>query len=155
MRNSVLVVDDVPVPAPRDGEVLVKTLACGICGSDLHALKFGQQMVETSLETNGSFTMDLSQDVIMGHEFCAEILDHGPGTSKTLKAGTRVCSLPMTFRSGEVKTVGYSNDVPGGYGESMVLFEPMLLEVHGVPGAFEDLADPDQHAKILVYPERP
>ena len=138
MRNSELIVDDVPDPAPGEGEVLVKTLACGICGSDLHALKFGRQMVETSLETSGSFVMDLSQDVVMGHEFCAEILDHGPGTSKTLKAGTRVCSMPMTFRGGEVKTVGYSNDVPGGYSENMVLFEPMLLEVPN--GLATDLA---------------
>ena len=138
MRNSRLIVDEVPMPVPGEGEVLVKTLACGICGSDLHALKFGQQMVETSLQTDGSFSMDLSRDIVMGHEFCAEILDHGPGTSKTLATGTRVCSVPMTFRGGEVKTVGYSNDVPGGYSENMVLYEPMLLEVPN--GLATDLA---------------
>ena len=138
MRNSQLIVDEVPLPEPGEGEVLVKTLACGICGSDLHALKFGSQMVETSLQTDGSFVMDLARDVIMGHEFCAEILDHGPATSKTLRTGTRVCSVPMTFRDGEVKTVGYSNDVPGGYSENMVLYEPMLLEVPN--GLATDLA---------------
>ena len=37
MRNKKLVVADVPVPQPGPGEVLAKTLACGICGSDLHA----------------------------------------------------------------------------------------------------------------------
>ena len=36
MRNSELVVDDLPDPEPGSGQVLVKTLACGICGSDLH-----------------------------------------------------------------------------------------------------------------------
>ena len=39
MRNQGLVVDTVPEPEPDQGQVLVKTLACGICGSDLHALK--------------------------------------------------------------------------------------------------------------------
>ena len=138
MRDARLVVDTISRPEPAAGEVLVKTLACGICGSDLHALKFGQQMVETSKATGGSFSMDLSHDVVMGHEFCAEILDHGPGTTKSLKAGTRVCSVPMTIRDGAVSTVGYSNLVPGGYAENMVLHESMLLPVPN--GLASDLA---------------
>jgi len=138
MRDARLVVDTISRPEPATGEVLVKTLACGICGSDLHALKFGQQMVETSKATGGSFSMDLSHDVVMGHEFCAEILDHGPGTTKSLKAGTRVCSVPMTIRDGAVSTVGYSNLVPGGYAENMVLHESMLLPVPN--GLASDLA---------------
>jgi len=143
MRNSELIVDDISVPEPGEGEILVKTLACGICGSDLHALKFGRQLVETSRETGGAFIMDLSRDIVMGHEFCAEILDHGPGTAKTLKAGTRVCSVPMTFRGGRAKTVGYSNEVPGGYSENMVLFEAMLLEVpNGLATDFAALTEP-------------
>lgn len=143
MRDSKLVVKDVAMPEPGEGEVLVKTLACGICGSDLHTLKFGQQMVDTSIETGGSFSMDLTRDVVMGHEFCAEILDFGPGTEQTLKPGTRVVSVPMTFRGGEVKAVGYSNDVPGGYSENMVLYEPMLLEVpNGLSTELAALTEP-------------
>jgi len=38
VRDRRLVVADMPAPEPGPGEVLVKTLACGICGSDLHAL---------------------------------------------------------------------------------------------------------------------
>ena len=51
-------------------------------------------MVQTSLETGGSFVMDLSKDVVMGHEFCAEVLDYGPNTNRDFKPGTRVCSFP-------------------------------------------------------------
>jgi len=143
MRDSSLVVNNIPMPEPEAGEVLVKTLACGICGSDLHTLKFGQQMVETSLETGGSFNMDLARDVVMGHEFCAEILDHGPGTTGVLKPGTRVCSVPMMFRGGNTQTVGYSNDVPGGYSENMVLFESLLLEVpNGLATELATLTEP-------------
>ena len=87
MRNAEIVVDDMAMPKPSEGEVLVKTLACGICGSDLHALKHGHDMVQTSIETGGSFVMDLTKDVVMGHNFCAEVLDYGPGTTGTLKAG--------------------------------------------------------------------
>ncbi|MEP6837547.1 MAG: alcohol dehydrogenase catalytic domain-containing protein [Bradyrhizobium sp.] len=38
-RNGEIVVDEMPEPKPGPGMVLVKTLACGICGSDLHARK--------------------------------------------------------------------------------------------------------------------
>ena len=143
MRGSKLVVDDIESPKPGQGEVLVKTLACGICGSDLHALKHAHKMVELSEDAGGNFGMDLSRDVIMGHEFCAEILDYGPGTTGALKPGTRVCSVPITVRNGSVASVGYSNEVPGGYAEQMVLFEPLLLEVPGdLPTELAALTEP-------------
>ena len=125
MRNSRIVADDVPEPIPGAGEVLVKTLACGICGSDLHALKHAKQFVENA---PGGMGMDISRDVVMGHEFCAEILDYGPQTSRALKVGTRVCSYPMLFRNGAPVSVGYSNDVPGGYAQRIVLMEQLLLQ---------------------------
>jgi threonine dehydrogenase-like Zn-dependent dehydrogenase len=131
MRQKKLVVSDLPVPQPGPGEVLVKTLACGICGSDLHALKHAEKLVESARRSGGPFVMDLSRDIVMGHEFCAEIVDHGPETTKALKTGTRVCSLPVLIRASGVETVGYSNDNPGGYGEYMRLTEALLLEVPG------------------------
>ena len=39
VRGGDIVVDTLPAPVPGVGQVLVKTLACGICGSDLHAAK--------------------------------------------------------------------------------------------------------------------
>ena len=127
MRNQKLVVDDIPIPELGPGEVLVKTLACGICGSDLHTLKHADKLVEISRRSGGAFNMDLGRDIVMGHEFCAEVVDHGPGASKQFKAGTRVCSMPVLLRSTGVETVGYSNDNPGGYGEYMRLTEALLL----------------------------
>ncbi|MGC1678964.1 MAG: zinc-binding dehydrogenase [Candidatus Binataceae bacterium] len=129
MRNKKLVVADIPVPEPGPGEVIVKTLACGICGSDLHALKHAEKMVESSKRAGAAFVMDLKRDIVMGHEFCAEVAEFGPGTQKRLKAGTRVCSFPVLIRSTGIETVGYSNDNPGGYGEFMRLTEALLLEV--------------------------
>ena len=73
--------------------------------------------------------MDLARDVVMGHEFCAEIVDHGPGTTRALRIGTRVCSRPILLRATGPQSVGYSNDNPGGYGEYMRLTEALLLEV--------------------------
>lgn len=129
MRHKQIFAETVPDPVPGPGEVLVKTLACGICGSDLHALQHADKMVESARESGAPFVPNLLADVVMGHEFCAEILDFGPNTTKRLKAGTRVVSVPILFRGTRIQAVGYSDEVPGGYAERMVLCEPLLLEV--------------------------
>ena len=129
MRQQKLVVADVPVPTLGPGDVLVHTLACGICGSDLHALKHAEKFVETSRRAGNPFVMDLGRDVIMGHEFCAEIVEHGPDTTRALKVGARVCSRPTLMRPTGPQSIGYSNDNPGGYGEYMRLSEALLLEI--------------------------
>ena len=129
MRNKKLAVADVPEPAPEAGEVLVRTLACGICGSDLHALKHADRFVETSRRAGNAFVMDLERDVVMGHEFCAELVGYGPETRRSLAVGTRVCSRPLLMRPTGPQTIGYSNDHPGGYGEYMRLSEALLLPV--------------------------
>jgi len=129
MRNQKLVVDDIATPTPGPGEVLVKTLACGICGSDLHALKHAEKLVEGARRSGGPFIMDLKRDVVMGHEFCAEVVDYGAQTRHRFKPGARVCAMPVLIRATGAETVGYSNEHPGGYGEYMRLTEKLLLEV--------------------------
>src|SRR5579864_2194749 len=129
MRQKKLVVDKREAPIPAKGEALVKTLACGICGSDLHALKHAEKLVEGARRSGGPFVMDLKRDIVMGHEFCAEVVDFGPETRRRFKTGARVCAMPVLIRASGVETVGYSNDHPGGYGEYMRLTEKLLLEV--------------------------
>jgi threonine dehydrogenase-like Zn-dependent dehydrogenase len=142
-RDGEIVVDTLPEPEPGAGEVLVKTLACGICGSDLHARKHAHRMVELSRFFPGRKPMDLSRDVVFGHEFCCEVLDHGPVTARKLKAGTRVCSLPALLTPTGLQSIGYSNDNVGGYAERMLLSEALLLEVpNGLAAAHAALTEP-------------
>ena len=129
MRDHQLHLRELPTPSPGPGEVLVRTLACGICGSDLHALRHTEKLIEAGRRSGGAFVMDPARDVVMGHEFCAELVDYGPGTPKRLAKGTRVCSMPILVGAQGVTTVGYSNDAPGGYSEFMRLMEPLLLPV--------------------------
>ena len=130
MQGPQLVVGTVPDPRPGPGQLLVRTLVCGICGSDLHMLKSARQIYEASKKTQEPLRTDPSKDIVMGHEFCAEILDYGSGTRRSLAVGSRVCSMPFAIRgNGVIAAVGYSNDFPGGYGEQMVLEESLLVEV--------------------------
>jgi threonine dehydrogenase-like Zn-dependent dehydrogenase len=129
MRGTDLTVEDVADPVPGEGELLVRTLACGICGSDLHALRHGVQMVEMSRLSGAPFVMDLDRPVVMGHEFCAEVLDTGAAAGSAVAPGDRVVSIPMAIAGGGVQSIGYSNDYPGGYGELMALSSMLALKV--------------------------
>ena len=135
MRGGALVVDDVPEPTAGPGQLLVRTLACGICGSDLHALQHGDLMVEMAQEGGEIMPgipapkiMDLDRDVVMGHEFCAEVLEVGENAGNS-KPGDLVVSVPITMDLAGIHPLGYSNDYPGGYAERMVLSDMLAMPV--------------------------
>ncbi|NGN66730.1 L-threonine 3-dehydrogenase [Streptomyces sp. A7024] len=62
---------DVPEPAPGPGDVLIKVLRTGICGTDLHIRDYdgwAQQAVRTP--------------IVLGHEFVGEVVDTGAGVTE-------------------------------------------------------------------------
>jgi threonine dehydrogenase-like Zn-dependent dehydrogenase len=126
MERGRIWVDEVPDPEPRAGELLVKSRACGICGSDLHAAKHTEEFVETSREAGGAFKLTTYAPVVLGHEFCAEVLD--PGSESGFKAGDLVCSVPALPRE-HLYGIGYSEEAPGGFGELMVLAAGLTVPV--------------------------
>lgn len=131
LRAGQLVVDNFAEPIPGPGEVLVAVRACGICGSDLHFVQHGADFLRLSSEMNGvtrRAPVDLGRDVHMGHEFCAEVLESGPGTVGP-QPGTLVTSMPMLVRNGERQSLSFSNTVAGAYGERMVLSNELLVTV--------------------------
>ena len=121
-------VENVDDPKPQKGEILVKSAACGICGSDLHAARFTEEFVKTSLEAGGAFKLTTFDPVVLGHEFCAEVVDYGPDTEHTLAPGSLVCSVPVVRRA-QALPVGYSTEVPGGFAEYMVLSADIVTPV--------------------------
>ncbi len=129
MRRGELRVDEVPDPVPGPGEVLVKTLACGICGSDLHMVQRVRRALAGDDDGDQNFRFDYDADVVMGHEYCAEILEFGPDCQETLAVGQRVVSVPVVPRGDVRVSTGYSAELPGGYSERMVLSEPLLIAV--------------------------
>lgn len=71
---------DIPEPRPGNGHVIARPLLCGVCGSDLHARDRANHLCDLLLRAGFRGFMDPAQPVMMGHEFCAEILEHGPST---------------------------------------------------------------------------
>lgn len=112
------VVDD-PVPGP--GELLVRSLACGICASDVH---FMDHPEVAAVDDSGMSTYDQDVDIVMGHEYCAEVVGYGPGTERRIALGTRVSSLPvLTTETGAYRIIGQNPEAPGGFGEFFLLTE--------------------------------
>jgi threonine dehydrogenase-like Zn-dependent dehydrogenase len=63
------------------------------------------------------------QDVVMGHEFCAEVVAYGPDTQQAWPVGTHVTSIPALFAEGGMRIIGMAPDAPGGFGELFLLSE--------------------------------
>jgi threonine dehydrogenase-like Zn-dependent dehydrogenase len=142
-RKGDLELADVPDPTPERGHVVLEVLACGICGSDLHARHHCDDLAEDAAATGYDAFMRSHQTVVMGHEFCGEVADHGPRTSRRLKPGTTAVSLPMVRTGGRVHTTGLSVHAPGGYAERVLAQEALTLPVpNGLPARVAALTEP-------------
>lgn len=136
MRGGRLVVDDVADPTPGPGQVLGRVLACGICGSDLHALTHGDRLAAATREAAGDdpsdplrpHPMDVTRDVVMGHEFCVEVEAIGDNVGNVAE-GDVVVSMPVIGDADGIYPLGYANRYNGGYAERMLLSAPLCLPV--------------------------
>ena len=71
-----------PVPAPSEGEVLVRILSVGVCGSDVHYYEHGRI---------GDFIV--RSPLVLGHESSGQIVEVGKGVSSS-RVGERVAIEP-------------------------------------------------------------
>jgi len=82
-----LVLENVPVPDPLAGEVLIEVLACGVCHSDLH-------IADGDLPGFRALT---KQRVIPGHEVVGRVVRCGPSVTN-LQVGDRI-GVPWLYRA--------------------------------------------------------
>lgn len=75
-------IEELPIPIPGEGEVLVRIRSVGVCGSDVHYFVEGRI---------GDFVVH--PPFILGHECSGEIVEVGKGV-KYLKPGDRVTMEP-------------------------------------------------------------
>jgi D-arabinose 1-dehydrogenase-like Zn-dependent alcohol dehydrogenase len=92
--TKTVVLEDVPIPQPGDGEVLVKVAFCGICHSDLSLI-------------NGTFPAQRPV-VTQGHEASGTIAKLGPGVTgwsegdRVVVAAGRPCGKCANCRRGDL-----------------------------------------------------
>lgn len=144
-----------PMIKARPGLCVCKTLACGICGTDLHTLLNGvNNDWTTNLTMLGGENVDPAKPCCFGHEFVAEICeihesDTGPDArrnTKKLQLKDRVVTVPMSLdRNGKPTTLGYSNDLEmvGGFAEYVLLPINTCIKVPDhVPNEIAALTEP-------------
>jgi threonine dehydrogenase-like Zn-dependent dehydrogenase len=141
--NAKLEVVDSPTPTPAKGQLLIEVLRCGICGSDLHARHHCDELANVMVESGYDAFMRSNQQVVMGHEFCGEVVDYGPGTRKNLRPGTPVVALPLLRRGKEVHAIGLSTIAPGAYAEQLVVEQSLAFAVpNGLAPEIAALTEP-------------
>jgi len=139
--------ENVPVPEPQKGEVLIEVHRAGVCGSDVHAY-YGKHPF-------------INCPVVPGHEFSGVIVDTGDAVQK-LRTGQKVvvepslvCGKCLNCRSGrynicsDLQVIGCQTDgamseyiavpqdrvvpIPADMTlDDAVLVEPLAVAVHAV-----------------------
>jgi threonine dehydrogenase-like Zn-dependent dehydrogenase len=138
-----LQVVDLPTPQPAKGQVLIDVLRCGICGSDLHARQHSDEVAELMTEAGYDGFMRSDQQIVLGHEFCGEVAEYGPGCRKKAPTGTPVVALPLRRSGGAVHATGLSAAAPGAYAEQVVVEESLMLPIpNGLPPELGALTEP-------------
>lgn len=141
--DAELTVVDLPDPEPAAGQLLVKVLRCGICGSDLHARHNCDELADITAEVGYDGIFRSQDPVVLGHEFCGEVLDHGPRTAKAISTGSRVVSFPLLRKNGAVHPTGLSTSAPGGYAEKMLVEQSLTFAVpNGLSSEIAALTEP-------------
>ena len=77
---------------PEEHQVLVRPLACGVCGTDLH--EFAAGPIVTPINPHRFTGAQLPQ--ILGHEFSAEVLETGKAVRR-VKRGDRISIQPLVM----------------------------------------------------------
>jgi L-iditol 2-dehydrogenase len=115
-NNQDIRIEDVPTPQPGPTEMLVKVVACGICGSDI---------VEWYRLPRAP--------LVQGHEIGAEVVEAGKSVKK-FKKGDRVFIAPKVpcLRCDYCKNGHFpvcsnvSARLPGGFAEYILVPEPLV-----------------------------
>ncbi|MET0366242.1 MAG: zinc-binding dehydrogenase [Sphingobium sp.] len=145
LLNGALAIEDVTEPVPMAGQVLVAPLACGVCGSDLHARDHTLHLCDLLHRAGFDGFMDPDRPVVMGHEFCGALLDPAAG----LPRGQRVVAQPFLVDENGLVLIGYSNRYNGAFAERMLLQSDALLAVPD--GVETDVAAMTEPLAVAVH----
>ncbi|MBZ6474297.1 L-threonine 3-dehydrogenase [Streptomyces griseocarneus] len=111
---------EVPTPTAGAGQVLIKVLRTGICGTDLHIDSWDEWAARV-----------VRAPLVLGHEFAGEVVETGPGVTGVSVGdivsgeGHLVCGTCRNCMAGRrhlcIRTVGLGVNTDGAFAEYVVL----------------------------------
>ena len=108
------------LPAIQDDEILVKIISDSICMSSYKATIQG--------EDHKRVPKDIAEHpIIIGHEFCGEIVQVGPKWADKYKAGDKFTIQPALNYKGRLGTPGYAYRYCGGDATYAILPQEVML----------------------------
>lgn len=86
-------IEEVPIPTPEDGELLLEVVAAGICGTDAHEFESGPHMFpgHTPHPNSGH-----AAPMIMGHEFAGRVVANKAADSRFADGELVVCGAGVS-----------------------------------------------------------
>ena len=151
-RDGRLVVDEMAAPTPGPGQLLARSLVCGICGSDLHLLDHYDHMIDLTTRLGAFSNLRKGADTVFGHEFCCEVVE----SAGAFKAGDVVVSLPVLLTATGGDSIGLSSNINGAFAEHLLISEAMTLPVpNGLSPEHAALTEPlavGEHAVAMGDP---
>ena len=146
---------DVPVPQPRNGEVLIRLEAASLCGTDLHIYRW-DPWAQTRLGGR------LPQ--IFGHEMAGRVVDYGPETLATVPIGTLVaaethlvdwtcfqCRTGRAHVCANLRILGV--DADGAFAEYIVLPVTNIWPSEGLAPEIAAIQEPMGNAVFATFVE--
>ncbi|QHQ60897.1 alcohol dehydrogenase catalytic domain-containing protein [Anaerocolumna sedimenticola] len=130
-------IEELQKPSPKDREVLIKVMACGVCGTDVHIYEGDKGAADSPSGT------------VLGHEFSGIVEAVGASVTN-YKLGDRVCIDPNAL-CGECyycrngighfceKMIGIGTTCNGGFSEYCVVPQSQVYKI-GDTTTFEEAA---------------
>lgn len=142
-RDATLSVVELPDLVPGRGQLVLDVLACGVCGSDLHAREHCDDLGAVMAELDYPDFMSRSTATVLGHEFVGSVRERGRGARRSFREGAHVVSLPLVRRDGRSHSIGLSPLAPGGYAEQVLVQQSLSFVVpNGLAPSVAALTEP-------------
>ena len=99
--------EEFELPPLQDGQILIKVISDSVCMSTYKTAKQGAKHLRVPDDV-------AENPVIIGHEFCAEVVEVSPRWQDRFAVGDKVVMPPVLSYLGGMETVGYSFGNIGG-----------------------------------------
>lgn len=111
--------EEFELPAIKDGEILIKIVSDSICMSTYKVAIQGEDHIRVPNNV-------AEYPAIIGHEFCAEIVEVGSRWKDDYQVGDKVIIPPVLSYLGTMDTIGYSFGEIGGDSTYSLVYEHII-----------------------------